>query len=84
MAEQVEKSFAKMDLKDRGRSTVALHADDIMNNVTDVSPPIHLSTTFRYTENPDELVPESEAHVGTSKLSAAFSIMILNNIAGRA
>ncbi|EZF76498.1 hypothetical protein H105_02138 [Trichophyton soudanense CBS 452.61] len=64
MAEQVEKSFAKMDLKDRGRSTVALHADDIMNNVTDVSPPIHLSTTFRYTENPDELVPESEAHGG--------------------
>ncbi|EFQ99785.1 hypothetical protein MGYG_02798 [Nannizzia gypsea CBS 118893] len=60
MAEQVEKSFANMALKDRGPSTVALHADDVMNSVTDVSPPIHLSTTFRYTENPDDLVPEHE------------------------
>ncbi|KAJ5167146.1 Pyridoxal phosphate-dependent transferase major region subdomain 2 [Penicillium canariense] len=37
-------------------STLALHADDSLNLVTDVAPPIHLSTTFRYSNNPDELI----------------------------
>ncbi|KAM5449887.1 hypothetical protein MaudCBS49596_004649 [Microsporum audouinii] len=64
MAEEIKQSFASMDLEGRGRSTVALHADDPLNNVTDVSPPIHLSTTFRYAENPDDLVPESDTHLG--------------------
>ncbi|PYH96460.1 cystathionine gamma-synthase [Aspergillus ellipticus CBS 707.79] len=38
-------------------STRALHADDPLNRVTDVAPPIHLSTTFRYPDDPDLLVP---------------------------
>ncbi|KAJ5682601.1 transsulfuration enzyme family protein [Penicillium macrosclerotiorum] len=36
-------------------STQALHADDRLNQVTDVAPPIHLSTIFRYLDDPDEL-----------------------------
>lgn len=44
-----------------GASTRALHADDVLNVVTDVAPPLHLSTTFRYSDNPDELVPCSAA-----------------------
>ncbi|KAE8147351.1 pyridoxal phosphate-dependent transferase [Aspergillus avenaceus] len=39
------------------RSTLALHADDRLNLVTDVAPPIHLSTTFRFPSNPDDLLP---------------------------
>ena len=34
-------------------STRALHADDYLNLVTDVAPPIHLSTTFRYPDDPE-------------------------------
>jgi cystathionine gamma-synthase len=38
-------------------STHGIHADDRINTVTDVAPPIHTSTTFRYPHNPDELQP---------------------------
>ncbi|XRM47658.1 hypothetical protein ABZX51_010627 [Aspergillus tubingensis] len=38
-------------------STRALHADDHLNRVTDVAPPIHLSTTFRFPDNPEDLIP---------------------------
>ncbi|KAL3445373.1 pyridoxal phosphate-dependent transferase [Aspergillus insuetus] len=37
-------------------STRALHADDYLSLVTDVAPPIHLSTTFRYPREPENLV----------------------------
>ncbi|KAJ5096845.1 Pyridoxal phosphate-dependent transferase major region subdomain 2 [Penicillium angulare] len=36
-------------------ATQALHADDPFNLVTDVAPPIHLSTIFRYPDDPNEL-----------------------------
>ncbi|KAF7588347.1 hypothetical protein BBP40_005875 [Aspergillus hancockii] len=42
---------------DTHRSTRALHADDLLNLVTDVAPPIHLSTTFRFPGNPNDLLP---------------------------
>lgn len=41
-------------------STQALHADDPLSLVTDVAPPIHLATTFRYPEDPDKLVPSED------------------------
>lgn len=41
-------------------STRAVHADDPLNVVADVAPPIHVSTTFRYTNDPDQLVPYHE------------------------
>ncbi|KAJ6120835.1 hypothetical protein N7523_005115 [Penicillium sp. IBT 18751x] len=41
-------------------ATQALHADDRLNLVTDVAPPIHLSTTFRYSNDPNELVPSED------------------------
>ena len=40
-----------------GASTRALHADDALNVVTDVAPPLHLSTNYRYPDNPDDLAP---------------------------
>lgn len=39
-------------------STACIHADDIHNRVTDVAPPINVSTTFRYDN--ENLVPEVE------------------------
>ncbi|KAF2454722.1 hypothetical protein BDY21DRAFT_352562 [Lineolata rhizophorae] len=38
-------------------STLAIHADDEINTYNDVAPALHVSTTFRYASNPDELEP---------------------------
>ena len=43
--------------REMGTSTRSLHADDALNVVSDVAPPIHVATTFRYSDNPDDLVP---------------------------
>lgn len=47
-------------LEDSHPATQALHADDRLNLVTDVAPPIHLSTTFRYSNDPNDLVPSED------------------------
>jgi cystathionine beta-lyase/cystathionine gamma-synthase len=38
-------------------ATYGIHADDRINALTDVAPPIHTATTFRYPRNPHELQP---------------------------
>jgi cystathionine gamma-synthase len=38
-------------------STLGVHADDRINITTDVAPPIHTATTFRYPSNPDDYKP---------------------------
>ncbi|KAF2151723.1 cystathionine gamma-synthase [Myriangium duriaei CBS 260.36] len=38
-------------------STLAIHADDPLNSATDVAPPLHLATTFRYPSDPSVLLP---------------------------
>lgn len=48
-------------------STAALHADDRLNLVMDVAPPIHLSTTFRYSNDPSDLVPSEDPVVSISQ-----------------
>lgn len=47
-------------LNNAHQSTQALHADDRLNLVTDVAPPIHLSTTFRYSNDPNDLIPSED------------------------
>ncbi|KAJ5698094.1 hypothetical protein N7462_000099 [Penicillium macrosclerotiorum] len=44
-----------------GTSTRSLHADDALNVVADVAPPMHLSTTFRYSDDPAALIPAADA-----------------------
>ncbi|OJD22343.1 hypothetical protein ACJ73_06309 [Blastomyces percursus] len=63
--ESLQKSMAELQSPSHARAnlhpaTLALHADDALNVVTDVAPPLHLSTTFRYCNNPEELVPWSD------------------------
>ncbi|KAI0889822.1 PLP-dependent transferase [Annulohypoxylon maeteangense] len=36
-------------------SAQSIHADDFLNSHQAVAPPMHVSTTFRYSNNPDEL-----------------------------
>lgn len=38
-------------------ATYGIHADDQVNVLTDVAPPIHTSTTFRYPPDPNDLQP---------------------------
>ncbi|RWQ95792.1 hypothetical protein C8Q69DRAFT_467455 [Paecilomyces variotii] len=47
-------------------ATRALHADDPLNQVTDVAPPIHLSTTYRYPNEPEDLIPSADPVVRIS------------------
>ncbi|KAI2086542.1 hypothetical protein LOZ36_003252 [Ophidiomyces ophidiicola] len=57
MADSTCKDMAKLSLEGRDKATIAIHADDPLNVVTDVAPPLHVSTTFRYSDNPDDLLP---------------------------
>jgi len=41
----------------------SVHADDYINNHQAVAPPLHVSTTFRYSRDPDNLVPWSNHNV---------------------
>ncbi|KAI1806450.1 cystathionine gamma-synthase [Daldinia bambusicola] len=38
-------------------SAQTIHADDFLNSHQSVAPPMHVSTTFRYNDDPDELEP---------------------------
>jgi cystathionine gamma-synthase len=42
-------------------ATHGIHADDRTNILTDIAPPIHTSTTFRYPRDPSKLHPVSPA-----------------------
>ncbi|KAK4142644.1 pyridoxal phosphate-dependent transferase [Dichotomopilus funicola] len=55
-ANQLTEAFGR-ELSLASRS---VHADDYTNSHTAVAPPMHVSTTFRYSENPDELVAWSD------------------------
>jgi hypothetical protein len=57
---------------DHGLATLSLssktvHADDYLNKGRDVAPPLHVSTTFRYNRDPDQL----KVHRGED-VSSAF------------
>lgn len=44
-------------------SSKTVHADDSLNKGQDVAPPLHVSTTFRYTRDPDKLTKWTELDV---------------------
>ncbi|EME46916.1 cystathionine gamma-synthase-like protein [Dothistroma septosporum NZE10] len=44
-------------------ATLGVHADDAIQSYTDVAPALHVSSTFRYPRNPDDLKTESEVDV---------------------
>lgn len=62
-------------------STLGVHADDALNSSTDVAPPLHVSTTFRYASDPDKLIPISEADVcPTSQFNCTLLASDLDNL----
>ncbi|KAL8917817.1 MAG: hypothetical protein Q9172_005674 [Xanthocarpia lactea] len=58
--EPYHRSSHVMELTQR---TQAIHADDGLNATSDVAPPLHVSTTFRYADDPKDLVPAADADV---------------------
>ncbi|RAL62384.1 hypothetical protein DID88_004950 [Monilinia fructigena] len=54
-------------------SSQTIHADDFLNKGQDVAPPLHLSTTFRYSNNPDDLVALSELDPHASQEGHVYS-----------
>lgn len=54
-------------------STLAIHADDNLNRTADVSPALHVSTTFRYAANPDELRPARDVDV-SGPISSSYQL----------
>ncbi|KAK0656155.1 Cys/Met metabolism PLP-dependent enzyme-domain-containing protein [Cercophora newfieldiana] len=50
------KELAEAFSKTLSIASRSVHADDYINNHQAVAPPLHVSTTFRYSRNPDDLV----------------------------
>ncbi len=44
-------------------TTQLIHGDDHLNGADDVAPPLHVATTFRYSRNPDLLIPAKHIEV---------------------
>jgi cystathionine gamma-synthase len=44
--------------------TLAVHADDYLNTHTDVAPALHVSTTYRYSNDAETLAPVGDEEVG--------------------
>jgi hypothetical protein len=49
--------------KELSLASRSVHADDYMNSHRAVAPPMHVSTTFRYSRNPNELQPHFNVDV---------------------
>jgi cystathionine beta-lyase/cystathionine gamma-synthase len=58
----LDEELPNLSLQNVEPATLALHADDPLNSVEDVAPPIHVSTTFRYPKDPELLRPFHEEH----------------------
>jgi len=56
----VVKDVSKLALSEAPKfkaATLAIHGDDFLNTEPDVAPSMHLSTTFRYTNDYTKLTP---------------------------
>ena len=60
-------------------ATLALHADDSINVVSDVAPPLHVSTTFRYASDPSVLVPAADRTEPLTPTSHVYSRLTAPN-----
>lgn len=50
-------------LRPLAAATQAIHADDYLNSAQDVAPAMHVSTTFRYADKPEDLIPVKDLDV---------------------
>ncbi|MCJ1425586.1 hypothetical protein MMC29_003486, partial [Sticta canariensis] len=57
---QPHSSASQSLLESYAPATQALHADRHLDPTSDVAPPLHVSTNFRYASDPDALIPRAE------------------------
>ncbi|KAI0874476.1 pyridoxal phosphate-dependent transferase [Hypoxylon argillaceum] len=60
-------------------SAQTIHADDFLNSHSAVAPPMHVSTTFRYSQNPDDLDYMKNANPDNAHDSHIYSRMSAPN-----
>jgi hypothetical protein len=56
-SEQVKAESLSLALRDARPATLAVHADEGLRLVDDIAPPIHVSTTYKYPDDPEKLMP---------------------------
>ena len=56
-SERVKAEAISLPLREARPATLALHADESLRLVDDIAPPIHVSTTYKYPDDPDQLRP---------------------------
>jgi hypothetical protein len=64
----------RASLKHHDPATAALHADDPLNVVDDVAPPMHVSTTYRYPIDPEALFSVTERGVRAMRFPSSQSM----------
>lgn len=63
----VEAEAISLALRDARPATLALHADEALRLVDDIAPPIHVSTTYKYPNDPERLMPFYGREIGVCK-----------------
>lgn len=66
-SEHVKKAVVSLPLRNARSATLALHADKTLKVVDDIAPPIHVSTTYEYPDEPERLLPFYGREFGVSK-----------------
>ncbi|KAA8913379.1 cystathionine beta-lyase [Sphaerosporella brunnea] len=67
---QLPASLANLNL---APATLAVHADEHLTSSTDIAPPLHVSTTFRYASQPEDLIPFTSPTVDSPPLPYIYS-----------
>jgi hypothetical protein len=65
--EHVKAESMSLALRDARPSTLAVHADEVLRLVDDIAPPIHVSTTYKYPDDPELLKPFYGREIGVCK-----------------
>ncbi|ANB12261.1 putative cystathionine beta-lyase [Sugiyamaella lignohabitans] len=70
----LEDHLAKTSLHEEfGVSTIGIHGDDELALTTDVAPPIHVSTTYRYNSDPSKLQTAREVSTAYDRQDHIYS-----------
>jgi hypothetical protein len=63
----VDAEAISLPIRDARPATQALHADASLRLVNDIAPPIHVSSTFSYPDDPERLRPFYGREIGVCK-----------------
>lgn len=66
-SEHVEATTMTFALRNARPATLALHADETLRLVDDIAPPIHVSSTYKYPDDPDLLKPFYGRHISVGR-----------------